>query len=476
MMQRLLKKYFSNKNNILITFILVISFFVNLHKLSSLMQFYGDVGWFYISARDMLLTGHIPLVGITSSHTWLHQGAIWTYILAIILKFTNFNVVAGAYFIAIMGTLTVYLVYRFASEMFSQRIGLISAFIYSTSFLIIQNSRLSYHTSLIPFFVTLLLYSIYKWIKGNPKYFPAIALFLAILYNFELATFSISAIFILIFIFGLFTKKIWVKSIFTKQIVGLSILAFLVPMLPMILYDIHHGYPQTVKFVIWIFYKIALIFGYPSIHQNTVGETWKTFFPYLFGATKEFVFAESESVSLLIVFSSFFYLLLRNVKEIRSKHFNVSNILIFLFFLIPTIAYISEKTNSASYLFMFFPQAVIMLAIFVDFLMKRKYLFFPTLIALLVIGFSNTYILIQNNYFSVNNYQDEQKVAKTIVRDVNGQNYNLVGRGNGSQYESFLTPYIYLTWQLGHPPVTKNEKLKFYITQDPDRIKLQIKR
>ena len=77
------------------------------------MNFIGDQGWFYISARDILLTGKIPLVGITSSHIWLHQGPYWTYMLAIMLFLFHFNPVSGAYLTAVIGLLTVFLIYRF---------------------------------------------------------------------------------------------------------------------------------------------------------------------------------------------------------------------------------------------------------------------------------------------------------------------------------------------------------------------------
>src|SRR6185312_14686775 len=76
--------------------ILFLAAFLLFYKLNEFMSFIGDQGWFYISARDMLLTGQIPLVGITSSHTWLHQGPFWTYLLAFALKIGDYNPVAGA--------------------------------------------------------------------------------------------------------------------------------------------------------------------------------------------------------------------------------------------------------------------------------------------------------------------------------------------------------------------------------------------
>ena len=44
--------------------IIIFSAIVLLYRLSDLMPFIGDQGWFYLSARNMLVHGNIPLVGI----------------------------------------------------------------------------------------------------------------------------------------------------------------------------------------------------------------------------------------------------------------------------------------------------------------------------------------------------------------------------------------------------------------------------
>src|SRR3989344_6467822 len=193
--------------HILLTAILLVGFFLRIFKLSEFMVFIGDQGWFYISARDMLLTGKIPLVGITSSHTWLHQGPYWTYILVIIFKIFNFNPIAPAYFTAFLGALTIWLIYKVSKELFSEKIGLISAIIYATSPLIIANDRFAYHTSPIPFFTLIFIFSVYKWIKGNYVFFAPALISLGILYNFELATASLFGVLFIFLFYGIIRRK-----------------------------------------------------------------------------------------------------------------------------------------------------------------------------------------------------------------------------------------------------------------------------
>jgi len=63
-------------SNLILVIIVLIGGFLRFDRLSALMMFIGDQWWFYLSARDLILTGNIPLVGITSSHIWIYQGPL----------------------------------------------------------------------------------------------------------------------------------------------------------------------------------------------------------------------------------------------------------------------------------------------------------------------------------------------------------------------------------------------------------------
>src|SRR5689334_18999628 len=60
-----------NKYTFLLIVILALGFFLRVSNIFNTMPFLGDQAVFYLSARDMLLSGTVPLVGIESSHPWL---------------------------------------------------------------------------------------------------------------------------------------------------------------------------------------------------------------------------------------------------------------------------------------------------------------------------------------------------------------------------------------------------------------------
>lgn len=462
-----------NLVNILLTFVLILAIFLRFFRLSDLMMFIGDQGWYYLSARDMVLTGNIPLVGITSSHTWLHQGALWTYMLAPVLWLFNFIPVGGAYLSSFVGILTVWLVYKVGKEVFSRKIGLIATFLYATSPLIVIHSRMAYHTSPIPFFTIILFYSVYKWIKGNVLYFPFIIFLLAILYNFELATFTLVPIIIILLMIGFATKKQWARDLINKKIAVLSLLGFLIPMIPIIIYDFGHGFPQTIKFVIWILYKIAVTLRlYPSLHPDAPSETYQTMFLFASTLIKRLIFFENTYIAWTILILSVSYLIFIVCRFVAGK----SNSLLLLFFVIPVLGYVAAKTNSEGYVLIFFPVVTFMIALLFNIIISRRLLFVPGVILLFGIGFVNSYSLVSKNYLMKNGYGipiiDRINIAKQIVRESGKKEYNIIGRGEGSQYESFTMGYEYLTWWIGKQPSKKRIKLQFIVRETQEQVML----
>jgi GT2 family glycosyltransferase/4-amino-4-deoxy-L-arabinose transferase-like glycosyltransferase len=456
--------------------ILILAAFLLFYRLNELMQFIGDQGWFYLSARDMLLTGKIPLVGITSSHTWLHQGPLWTYLLALSLLIGNFNPLAGAYFTAIIGLFTVWLVYKVGSAIFSARVGIIASLFYATSPLIIFNARMPFHTSLIPTFTLLWFYTLYKWINGFKYGFPVLLFLLALLYNLELAMIMLVPILAIILIYGIVNKTKWLKGLLNYKIIALSLLCLVIPMIPMLIYDVHHGYPQTIKFGIWILYKIANFIHIPLKHPDIPGETYQSMIAFASISISRLFPSPNVLFGWIILSILSINLFIVNVIQFSKKNYIQSYSLLLLLFLVPFLIYIAEKTNSEAYWPVFFTTIAFMYGLLFNTLLsvKRYFYFFAGLLVLLI-GI-NIWSSIRsddlNGDISVT-FSNRIVAAKKIIHDTSGKEYNLYGRGSGSQFASFTMNYQYLTWWLGHGPSLTKQKIQIYVTDLPPKIIIQ---
>ncbi len=457
----------------LLLLILLLGAFIRFYKLPDLMPFIGDQGWYYISARDLLLTGEIPLVGITSSHIWLHQGAIWTYILALIFKLSNFNPVVPSYFVAILGTVTILIFYKLAKDLFSKKIALVSSLLYATSPLVVADSRMAYHTSLIPFFTIILIMAVFRFVNGKPSYFPFIIFLLAVLYNLEISTFTLAISVAAVLIFGLLNKRKWATGILNIKIFFYSAALFFVSMLPMIIYDLSHGYPQTVKFIVWVFYRIAVLLGYPPLNPNSPGETWQTFFPFLIEQVRKIIFFPSKELSMVLLLLGFGYLSYRVYMDYKKKKTKFSQGILLWFGVIPLFGYIAAKTNSSAYLSILYPQIFIIMAFLWDKIFYAGKVKIG--VALLIIAsLTNAYFLIKSNFFVRISFIQRVEAARNIITLSKNKDYNIIGQGEGSQYESFTTTHEYLTWWLGHGPSQNKEKIEFYISEGTDKINIDM--
>jgi GT2 family glycosyltransferase len=461
-----------NKFTIPVFLAMILAYILRIINIDKSMPFIGDHGWFYLSARDML-NGQIPLVGIASSHPWLHQGPLWTYMLACIFRVFGFNPLNGAYLAISLEIFSVLMVYVAGSEMFSKRVGIISAFLYAASPLVVLYSRTPYHTSPIPLFSLFYIFSLYKFIKGNNCYFPLSIFFLAILYNFELATAILWFLLLAILVYGIWKKTTWIKQLLNKKIISFSVLGLLIPMLPILIYDFSHKFPQTLGFIVWIGYRILKLFGFPSIHGEVQVAGSGAMFNFFFHYYQKLIFAPNQIIAFAILVFSIAVMIVGILNANRKNTLNTGFNLLFLWLIISLGGYFANQTSSGAYLPIFFPAIIMLTAYSFDAVMSIKGFIIPTILLIVFILFGNSYNVISSEYSTREyGYSNRLSIAKEIIKNANGRNYNIIGTGDGSKFESFTMNYEYLTWWLGHPPSKSNQKLKYIIRENKNGIML----
>lgn len=220
------------------------------YRLPEYMTFIGDQGRDYLAARDMALTGVWPLVGIPSSIPWLHQGSLFIWLTALMLKLGNFNPVTPAILTAVLGVISVYLLYRLSRSWWA---GLVLA----TAPLSVIHSRLPYHLSPIPLVAIGYLWALTINSAGWGIFFTALLL------QFELS--NLPLVFLLLFWF----RRRWRELLYWLP-VGL------IPFIPKIIYDFSHGFSQTVGLAAWTGYRLTRVGEYGNATAN-IFDFWTKF-------------------------------------------------------------------------------------------------------------------------------------------------------------------------------------------------------
>jgi len=218
------------------------------------MTFLGDEG------RDVLvvyniLHGKLTLLGPTASVGGFFLGPIYYYFMVPFLFIFNYNPVGPAVMVAFLGIATVWLIYKFASEIFNSRVGLISALLYSISPVVIAYSRSSWNPNIFPFFSLLTLYIIYKaLVKNNIKLFILGGVLLGISMQLHyLATFLV----VIIITYVFFTRILLASLVqgvsllrTTGKILGdylFIALGFVVGWSPFLAFEVRHGFPNVIS-------------------------------------------------------------------------------------------------------------------------------------------------------------------------------------------------------------------------------------
>lgn len=467
------------KKNAFLLGILALAFFLRIYRLPELMVFGGDVARDYLVARDMTLKGEIPLIGSPTSVPWLHQGAFFTYILGIVLWLGKYNSLSGGYFVGVMGTLGVGAVYLLGKRFFSEKAGLLSAFFYATSPLIIVFDRYPYHQSLISLFTMIFIYSLFLSAKKTNTFVLSSFLF-GLLMQLELSNLVLLPI-LSILLFE-FRKKI------KFNILLFSFLAFVSTWIPKIIYDFRNSFTQTVGFIVWIIHKFPLIstlIGDQGI-KKPLTESIVTIFRFV---SRILFWPNAIASSILFVFLIWF--LFRNFNFKKRKE-NLGRYLILLWLLVPILGFLVQGSPSESYVPIFFaPIALLFVGVTPTKTMlaelRWKLLIIFVILGVIFLGLFNSYLLLTNNFFIKTenkfikreaynlgiSFKLNKEIAAFIVNDARGRKFNLISLGNYGNFSSSILNTAYLTWYLGNEPSEEKQNLQYFLYDPNDNINVK---
>lgn len=452
-----------NRANLLLIAIFLLAIFLRINNIWKGMPFIGDQAWFYLSARDLVLEGNIPLVGITSSHTWLHQGAYWTYLLAPVLFMSKFNPVSGAYLSIFLDIFGLLVLYKMISKFFTKKLGFYVALLYASSPLIVANARMPYHTSPVPLLVILLLYFLLKWVSGEHKYILAVFLIMSVLYNFNLATVVFWPVIITLIFFGFYKRKSWILKTLNIKYFMLSIVSFVIPMLPILIYDIQNGFPQTVKFTGWFFYK-----AYNFLRMIPSGNeySYSQILNFFFESYSRLIFEPNIYVSSVLFMVSIIFIFFRICTNRNNMPLNV----ITLVNIVSLIGFFISRTPSGAYLPMLLPGLLIIFIYTFDRLLAVNKYMLPIFIGFVI--FFNILGIIKSDIHG-REFQSLEINSRKIINYAQGRHYNLILQGPGSDFKSSIMNYEYMTWLLGkNPPSKEKKQLKILINSVNDTVEL----
>jgi 4-amino-4-deoxy-L-arabinose transferase-like glycosyltransferase len=133
------------------------------------MTFLGDEGRDSLVWLRMIRDGKFTLLGPMTSIGNMYLGPLYSYLM--LPFFILFQSPVGpSVGVALFSIATVYMIWEFGKEWFDEKTGLIAAFLYSISPVVINYSHSSWNPNVMPFFALLTIWGIWQfWQKKSLK-------------------------------------------------------------------------------------------------------------------------------------------------------------------------------------------------------------------------------------------------------------------------------------------------------------------
>lgn len=220
-----------------IILIIALAVFLRFYNFQNKIGFDADQEELAFRAKE-LLSGHPVLLGPKTSLGGYSIGPGFIYLWAIVSLFMKSDPAAGGVLSGLLGVIVTLLLYLFGRKIYSNKVGLLLAFLSSISVGFVFWDQIAWAPSLFYLSELIILYGVF--ISSKNKYGLAI-----IAFGFALGFQSHFAIFLLVppLLIYLFLYK----PVITKKWLAISILILLAGFLPVLVFDVTHKFVNIAR-------------------------------------------------------------------------------------------------------------------------------------------------------------------------------------------------------------------------------------
>ncbi|MEK7100416.1 MAG: glycosyltransferase family 39 protein [Patescibacteria group bacterium] len=392
-MKIFIKKYW------LIILILLIGAFMRLYRIDQYMTFLGDEGRDSIIVRNLLVHADPILIGPGTSVGGMYLGPLYYYFMAPFLLLSGFSPVGPAVGVALLGVITIYLIYLAGSSWFSREAGLISATLFAISPTVITFSHSSWNPNIMPFFALLTVYTIWKVYKYKQYKYLILS---AISFAFVLQSHYLGVLLLpVLFLFWLISTVPW-------KYTTVSILVFGFLMSPLLIFDIRHDWMNSKALYKFITVREEVVSINPL---NSISRVY----PLLMQVNSSMLAAKTEPLGQIASISIILFLVLI---PFRNKK------MLILWFASGIIGLSLYKQNIYDHYFGFlFPVPFLLIGVILQKIYESKYRIFSILFFSILV-----FVNLLNNPFRNypnNQLQRAKNVSSKVLEIAGSKPFNL---------------------------------------------------
>ncbi|HEX8965785.1 MAG TPA: glycosyltransferase [Patescibacteria group bacterium] len=459
-----------SKETAIFLLILLLGIFLRFFMLSQNFTFDGEIGDNHLDLVNAYTHHQIPLRGAPTSHPWLYFGPLFYWVYEPLLILNKFNPVTYALFGAVVSILIIIANYIIVKKLFSSSVALLSTYLITISPLFLFFGRISRFFCIVPLLVYPFLIMLKKLAKNEKKYLFWIWFLIGVMLNFHYTPLFLIPVVISVLI----AQKIKING---KDIIS-SVIGFLIPFTPLLIYDSREHFTMTVNLILWIPYRILGFLG--IYHKNTVTQavlhentsSILNFFSYLFTQTPQ----NGYTILGLIVFIiTILFVLFNAYKAIRNHTVSSVWLMLFAWGFWGFLALFVHGDAPLHYYVPLFSFPIIILSLFFVTISKTNLGKIVVFIFLAFVTISNYFFFFSTQWLyryktDPYAYGLRQKAAQTIISDAHGKPFMLKRVGYYDDYaKNYSQNYIYLLWWYGNMPKDK-AKVEYIIYEDMSKL------
>ncbi len=422
------------------------------------MEFLGDQGRDVYIIRDFLKNGNLFFIGPQTSIGNMYLGPWFYYLIAPALLIFNFNPIGPAIFIALINIATIILIYFISQKWFNRSAGLISAFLFSISPVVIKYSNFIWNPNIMPFFALLFIYFFFEAIlKNHYKLFIYASLAFIMVINSHYLGLAILPLPGICWLF-LLIKFIKSKSKYLKPFLFNSffaLLIFIISLTPQILFDLKHN-GQNINALIHFF----------TYRETTVNiKPYKAIpeLPSIFNQINTDLISSRQITPGIIISSVLIILIIAYFLKKKSSDKPYLIVLGWYFFGLISLALYKQHLY-AHYFGFLFPSIFIITGVLIN---KFKIIGIPLLLFITYLSFINNPFTQKPNY----QLQHAQNLGTAINNHLNSNDgqYNLSMLASYNDFRAQAPRYFVNQNQLLPMDQYSSAKTLFVIIDDPSK-------
>lgn len=231
---------------VLFVSIMLVAAFLRLYNIRDTIVFLGDEGRDALVVKRILLDGKLTLLGPTASVGGFYLGPVYYYMILPFMAISGLDPVGAAAMVALMGTMTVALLYAQTRYWFGVWPAAIVSWLYSISPGIVSFSRSSWNPNPMPLFSLASLMSTYWGIKLKR---PVLAFIGGVWFGIMIQLHYLGLVFagFLGLSTLLFARRLNLVKFWVAQILG-----FLTGFSMFLAFEFRHGFPNTQTIIAFV--------------------------------------------------------------------------------------------------------------------------------------------------------------------------------------------------------------------------------